>query len=730
MRSWTFLCYFIGVDGWSGDGHRVIARIASEFLRKQGKTFVAEHLCRGDLDLVERSLIEVSGEADRLEWSKDLHFSHTPYRACAPFDMVRDCGSGKSRRCVVTGIGEYTMRASDLSLSSGERGEAIKLIVHLLGDIHHPLHVGFERDLGGNTIQLSSREKSLHDLWDYDLVNTRQRELGVFKDSEEEDAEPWILSEALINELGDKKSVQEYMLKVQPQHVSSEQSATALAALMASQTATEFTCTFAYQKEDGEWIESGDSLDAKYLSTRVEVAMHLMKLAGIRLAEMINMIAHQYYLNKKPPVVEISSPPTIPAESKNRFLALDFDFDPDQLLYDEPPVKEEEDERVGKLPIPISSVSLDDAPKKVTKSMKRRMRKARAKFLFEGVDLDAVVLIKRKGFYVVTGSQLADTSPDYFPLHFDTFKLRFAKHTSEPVSFLFDMAHFGKRVYSNELIARALMRIKNLPIAPGEKLPVAAVHEDQEEDGEDDDLMFPSLSFKRVSSGYAPLSGEIKLDPKKVVFASQGEAYARHAAAFMFGDPEDAKKAKRKADKLRKKKNKQWKNAVGYVPSKEQLWEFEIRKNFNDICFVHVGRILFFVHKETLQDPSAPMIKANHFNIIQANPMIHTQLSLVVDNRIVDGELTDNMDELFSQAQKANAQACEAIKKKRPTLLEEISDIDILMHEKGQDRNHLLKRIKYLKVFPGDAGETYFRLHWSVHQEVPPLVTDSSLGAS
>ena len=34
--------------------------------------------------------------------------------------------------------------------------------------------------------------------------------------------------------------------------------------------------------------------------------------------------------------------------------------------------------------------------------------------------------------------------------------------------------------------------------------------------------------------------------------------------------------------------------------------------------------------------------------------MIHTQLSLVVDNRIVDGELTDNMDELFSQYRNTN----------------------------------------------------------------------------
>lgn len=725
------MCYFIGVNGWSGDGHRVIARIASEFLRKQGKTFVAEHLCRGDVDLVERTLIEVSGEADRLDWSKELHFSHTPYRACAPFDVVRDCGSGKSRRCVVTGIGEYTMRASDVSLSSVERGEAIKLLVHLLGDIHHPLHVGFERDLGGNTIQLSSREKSLHDVWDYDLVNTRQRELGVFKNSEEEDAEPWILSEALIHELADKKTVHAYMLKVQPEDVSSEQSATALAALMASQTAMEYTCTFAYKNEKEQWIESGDSLDGEYLSTRVEVAMHLLKLAGIRLAEMINMIAHQHNLNKKKPAsVAISHARTIPAESENRFLALDFDFDPDELLYDEPPAKEE---------VSDPKQELDEEPTKLvlmTKSMKRRMRKARSKFLFEGVDLDAVVLIKRKGFYVVSGSQLVDTSPEYFPQHFDTFKVCFSKPKNQ-VTFLFDMAHFGKRVYSNELIARALMRIKNLPIAAGEKVPLAVFHQgdqpaEDEEVEDDEDSMYPSLSFRRVASGYSPISGEVRLDQKKVVFSSDGEDFARHAASFMFGDDtgDVTKKAKRKADKLRKKEKKKWEDVLGYSPSNQQLWELEIKKNMKNICFAHVGQILFFVHKDTLKDPSAPMIKANHFNIMQANPTLQDQLSLVIDNRIVDGELTDNMDELLAEAKKINAQACKAILEERPTLLEEIADIEILLHKKGEDRNDLVRRIKYLKVFPGDAGETFFRLHWSIHQEVPALVTHSNFGST
>lgn len=44
--------------------------------------------------------------------------------------------------------------AVDLSISISKRAEAIKFLIHLIADAHHPLHVGFRADHGGNNIDI------------------------------------------------------------------------------------------------------------------------------------------------------------------------------------------------------------------------------------------------------------------------------------------------------------------------------------------------------------------------------------------------------------------------------------------------------------------------------------------------------------------------------------------------------------------------------------------------
>lgn len=174
---------------WSGDAHRIVASIAYRFLSSSAKDFVADHLCDKDSNKVAKSLIDVSIFADSVEWSEELHFSSTPKHNCSPFEQERDCG--KNGRCIVTAIGNYTSRASDIGLSKEERSEALKFLVHLVADIHNPMHVGFAEDAGGNFIGLSNPpDKSLHEVWDFDLVNHKQLAMGVYKNSMEDASEP------------------------------------------------------------------------------------------------------------------------------------------------------------------------------------------------------------------------------------------------------------------------------------------------------------------------------------------------------------------------------------------------------------------------------------------------------------------------------------------------------------------------------------------------------------
>ena len=61
---------------------------------------------------------------------------------------------------------------ADRSRPDAERAQALKFLVHFVGDAHQPLHAGYARDRGGNTFQLQvdGRGTNLHALWDSGLL--------------------------------------------------------------------------------------------------------------------------------------------------------------------------------------------------------------------------------------------------------------------------------------------------------------------------------------------------------------------------------------------------------------------------------------------------------------------------------------------------------------------------------------------------------------------------------
>ena len=99
-----------------------------------------------------------------------LHYVNLPEDDCN-YVRARDCANG---RCVVEAINNQ-IAVLKSSAPDTERLAALKWLIHLVGDVHQPLHVGLAADKGGNLFQVRAfrRGSNLHAVWDSELIRRR-----------------------------------------------------------------------------------------------------------------------------------------------------------------------------------------------------------------------------------------------------------------------------------------------------------------------------------------------------------------------------------------------------------------------------------------------------------------------------------------------------------------------------------------------------------------------------
>lgn len=88
---------------------------------------------------------------------------------CA-YEPARLCIEGE---CVVGALEKQIALLAQAGTPDAERLTALKYVVHLVADVHQPLHAGFFDDRGGNSFQLQAYERgtNLHALWDSGLAS-------------------------------------------------------------------------------------------------------------------------------------------------------------------------------------------------------------------------------------------------------------------------------------------------------------------------------------------------------------------------------------------------------------------------------------------------------------------------------------------------------------------------------------------------------------------------------
>jgi hypothetical protein len=248
---------------WGPEGHRIVGDIAETRLTATARLHVKELLGNDDLAAVSVWADEIKGERpETYGW----HFVDIPMDA-GGFSEQRDCFRPDEKHpytlqdhhnCVVDRITMFERVLADRNAPRQDRIEALKFLVHFVGDVHQPMHAMGEAR-GGNDVHVSEFGSTqcgkypcnLHFAWD-----TRLIEHAGFSE------ERYV---SRLNEL-----IASRKLTVQ-----------------AGGTPAEWANeSFLLAKK--VWLNDGGAVDETYYENDIGIVDRRLALAGIRLARMIN----------------------------------------------------------------------------------------------------------------------------------------------------------------------------------------------------------------------------------------------------------------------------------------------------------------------------------------------------------------------------------------------------------------------------------------------------------
>ncbi|HEX2012186.1 MAG TPA: S1/P1 nuclease [Roseateles sp.] len=153
------------VQAWGFEGHRMVASLAEARLSPKARSEVQRLLAQEP----GATLASISTWADEIRSPRSgrWHYINFPRGGCR-YEKPRDCPTGA---CIVEALeAQVALLGSDAG--DDQRLAALKYVVHLIGDVHQPLHAGYGEDKGGNLFQLRllGKGRNLHSVWDTGMI--------------------------------------------------------------------------------------------------------------------------------------------------------------------------------------------------------------------------------------------------------------------------------------------------------------------------------------------------------------------------------------------------------------------------------------------------------------------------------------------------------------------------------------------------------------------------------
>ena len=165
----SFSILSISAYGWGQTGHRVIGQIAENHLSNKARKNIRKILGNESLAIVSIWMDEVRSDSN-YDHTHDWHWVSIPdgktYDSCDK-NHKGDVIEASERMITLLKSGNTNLE---------KKREALKFLVHLIGDMHQPLHVGNGTDKGGNDVKIKwfYNSSNLHRIWDSGIIDKKE----------------------------------------------------------------------------------------------------------------------------------------------------------------------------------------------------------------------------------------------------------------------------------------------------------------------------------------------------------------------------------------------------------------------------------------------------------------------------------------------------------------------------------------------------------------------------
>ncbi len=151
---------------WGKKGHRIVGQIAYNHMTKKAQKNLKK--------LMGNESVAIAGYwMDHIRADKNYNYQ-TPWHYCTIPDgkTYAEAGTPDEGDAIVTLQRIISELKSKKFTNDGEL-HAVRMLIHLVGDIHQPLHVGNGEDRGGNQVKVKFmwKDSNLHRVWDSGLID-------------------------------------------------------------------------------------------------------------------------------------------------------------------------------------------------------------------------------------------------------------------------------------------------------------------------------------------------------------------------------------------------------------------------------------------------------------------------------------------------------------------------------------------------------------------------------